>query len=103
MANFALPGLILAALLLAIPHNVEADTPADSTACSQNWVMKSQKCEYDDAIASDWYGDGNWKVYIEPFYDGIRPEYTYEKAKEKCESLGATLVREQDVLDAVRL
>ena len=68
--------------------------------------MKDLNCEYDGTdISSDWTSAGNWKVYIDRdrLYGNQRPTYTYEEAKAKCNAWGATLVREQDVLDAVRL
>ena len=72
--------------------------------CPQNWTWKyPEGCEY-KGLASDWYSDGNWMVYVEEMKECVPlPLYTYEEAKNRCGALGATLVREQDVLDAVRL
>ena len=63
------------------------------------WTKKSKNCLYvgrmTDAVI--------WKVFIDKNGGGEQqPRYKYADAKAKCSAWGATLVRDQDVLDAVR-
>ena len=64
----------------------------------------SVRCWYEGAgISSLWTGAGNWKVFLDMDLNLDKPtRYTYADAKAKCSAWGATLVREQDALDAVR-
>ena len=75
----------------------------------KGWGKQSENCLYDGRMRTG-AGAGIWKVIIpkcDEMGDGEntlrwRPKYTYAQAKAKCSAWGATLVREQDALNAVR-
>jgi len=68
---------------------------------SQGWTTKLDHCEFDGSATSLPFNSIS-KIYIAKYKKpGEEETYSYAGAKSKCSAWGATLVREQDMLDAV--
>ena len=73
--------------------------PPELCPVSQEWTSKGGYCEFDGTGISNLIS----KIYIAPgLRSGVEETYTYTEAESKCSAWGATLVREPDMLDAVR-
>ena len=69
---------------------------------SDGWTTKSQYCEFDGSGISVPFNSIS-KIYLSHRHGSGAWYGSYAEAKDKCEALDAPLVREPDMLEAVRL